>query len=424
MNALTKWKTSRSGDRLSKTSIDYGDFTTPICDSEPIPTTPLPSLGRLPTEIYEQIFNHIGSDIPLLPEGYDGIHTLNQYYSYFESVHEGIQARNRTLANCCLVSSTWNQLSSAQLNRYLIFRNNRWKDHTIWRHETFRRQVRHVWITPQAVNEDIFFNPSHGIFALILTGFPNLESLHASFPGCYEAFYCAQFLRLHVPRNLRILGINGPVSGSFLNPSHIRAELQINILRLFPKLETFLEVEGTPHLFELEERVVLAFIGCSIKMKFAPVIEPAYFSHLRTLSLTGGHILQDDKIISFVALCPPIKHLRIRGFDSSFTMNGTAPLTRLTEQVWNVFSRKLGRIFNPSTSQSDKAIPFGAMDQDIYVPFSRGHVPTSVSSGLARRIVLLNRFGVRVVVASCSNWLLGRIWSIVICACIRDGVGV
>jgi hypothetical protein len=320
-SVLTKLKANRNVDRLSGCSTEASSCSINRSESESLATV-LPDQGRLPPEIYEQIFSHIGIDIPLLPPKFDGIHTLNHYYSYFELVDDQIRTRNSTLASCRLVSSTWKKLATSQLNRYLIFRNNKWKDHNIWRYEAFRRQVRHVWITPQAVNEDIFYNPSHGIFALILTGFPNLETLHASFPGCYEAFYCAQFLRLHVPRSLKILGINGPVSGSFLNPSHIRAELQINILRLFPNLETFFEVEGTPHLVELAERVVLSFIGCSIKMRFGRGIEPAYFSQLQTLSLTGGHILQDGNIMSFIELCPPIKQLRIRGFDSGFTMNG------------------------------------------------------------------------------------------------------
>jgi hypothetical protein len=74
---------------------------------------------------------------------------------------------------------------------------------------------------------------------MIFMGVPNLETLYASFPGCYDSFYSEQFLRLHVPPNLRVLGIDGDVLGE---SSTSQRELQFQVLRLFPKLETLIDV--------------------------------------------------------------------------------------------------------------------------------------------------------------------------------------
>ena len=63
----------------------------------------------------------------------------------------------------------------------------------------------------------------------------------------------------------------------------------------------------------------------SIKMMFFSqecLRSVPFFARMQCLSLTGGHLVQDESIVNLAALCPPIRHLRICGFDRSFTMRG------------------------------------------------------------------------------------------------------
>ena len=318
LHAITKWKARRHSHRNPKLNPDNTfDRASPSSTSKP----PLYSnASRLPTEIYEQILAAVGYDILLLPHQVNRLKFPEHFREYFKFVDLKVRARNHTLRNCRLVSSVWNDIATKLLNTYLVIRSPSWKDHVIWRNESLRRQVRHVWITPPLMLYDL--QPEdrwQGLFAMIFTGFPNLETLYASFPGCYDNFYSEQFLRLHVPPNLRVLGIDGDVlAGS----STSQRELQFQVLRLFPKLETLIDVGSSS-----DDIVILNGnnITCSsVKMKFAPPIAGVgtYFSRIQSLSLTGGHLLQDESIVALAAMCPPIRSLYVCGFDRSFTMRG------------------------------------------------------------------------------------------------------
>jgi hypothetical protein len=318
IHAINKWRTRRYRHRRTRTALPSNTEPTGH-PSRAVPNlTPNPS--RLPTEIYEQILRNVGHDILLLPSQLDRLKFPRHFLSYFQFVDFKVRARNQTLRNCRLVSSAWNEIASKYLNKYLVIRNETWKDHVIWKKEAYRRQVRHVWIIPSPSQDEILPNPWQGLFAMIFTGFPNLETLYASFPGCYDTFYSEQFLRLHVPQNLRILGLDGPVLRGPANP--IRGELQFHVLQLFPKLETLLEVGSSSDDILILNGFVHNVTCSTIKMAFAPPIASTYFSRIHSLSLTGGHIVQDDSIVSLVSLCPPVRSLHICGFDRSFTMRG------------------------------------------------------------------------------------------------------
>lgn len=279
--------------------------------------------SRLPTEIYEQILAAIGYDILLLPHQVTRLKFPENFREYFQFVDFKVRARNQTLRNCRLVSSVWNDIATKLLNTYLVIRSPNWKDHVIWRNESFRRQVRHVWVTPPFMLYELQpEDPWQGLFAMIFTGFPNLETLYASFPGCYDNFYSEQFLRLHVPQNLRVLGIDGDVLSA---SSASRRELQFQVLRLFPRLETLIEVGSSSDDILILNGNVHNVSCSSVKMSFAHSIagEGTYFSRIQSLSLTGGHLVQDESIVALAAMCPPIRSLYICGFDRSFTMRGS-----------------------------------------------------------------------------------------------------
>jgi len=327
INAITKWKARRTSLRRSKSLSPHTspEHTT----SRESPDTLLrPALeynaARLPTEIFEQVLAAVGNDISLHPPQLDRLKFPSHFLSYFQFVDFNVRARNQTLRNCRLVSTTWNEIASKYLNTYLVIRNESWKDHLIWRNEGCRRQVRHVWIIPPPVYDERIPNPWQGLFAMIFTGFPNLETLYASFPGCYDTFYSEQFLRLHVPPNLRILGLDGPVLRGAANP--IRGELQFHVLKLFPKLETLIEVGSSSDDILILNGFIHNVTCSSIKMMFfPPTLTLPFFSRMQSLSLTGGHLVQDESIVNLAALCPSIRHLRICGFDRSFTMRGPSP---------------------------------------------------------------------------------------------------
>src|ERR1700737_3739032 len=231
VNAISKWKERRHSERLSASMNSADPIGLKLSNREATPRLGT-NASRFPMEIYEQILEAVGNDIQLLPSQL--LKSPGHYLSYFQSVDRKVRARKQTLRNCRLVSSAWNEIALKHLNTYLVLRNESWKDHAIWRTETSRRQIRHVWIIPSSFHEDRM--PWRGLFAMVFTGFPNLETLYASFPSCYDTFYSEQFLRLHVPPNLRILGLDGPaLRARPANP--IRGQLQLHVLRLFPKLE-------------------------------------------------------------------------------------------------------------------------------------------------------------------------------------------
>lgn len=317
ISAISKWKARRASKSITKTSPETSLSGNMAPEIKRIHT---PNMSRLPTEIYEQILETVGYDISLLPHQLDRLKFPQHFHSYFKYVEFTVQVRNQTLRNCRLVSQTWNEMATKHLNTYLVIRNESWKDHGIWRNELYRRQVRHVWIIPPPVYNERIPNPWQGLFAMIFTGFPNLETLYASFPGCYDMFYSEHVLRLHVPPNLRILGLDGPVLRGPANP--IRGALQFNVLRLFPKLETIIEVGSSSDDFLIVNGFIHDVTCSSIKMTFSPTLSTPFFSRLQSLSLTGGHIVQDYSIVVLAALCPPIRHLHIYGFDRSFTMRG------------------------------------------------------------------------------------------------------
>ena len=316
LTALNKWKARRHSHKRPKSTLlgvppefRQSDFAPP------------PKPSRLPMELYDQILSSLGYDIRLLPTQLDGLKLPGHFRSYFLFVNSEVRSRSQTLRNCRLVSSAWNEIASKYLNAYLVIREN-WKDHVIWKNEVYRRQVRHVWIIPYSTQvDDIFPNPWNGLFAMIFTGFPNLETLYASFPGCYDSFYSQHFLRLHVPPNLRILGLDGPILRGPANP--IRGDLQLNVLRLFPRMETLVEVGSSSDDILIMNGFVHDITCSTIKMNFSSPLSVTYFSRLHSLSLTGGHMVQDDRIVSLASLCPPVRLLRICGFDRSFTMRGS-----------------------------------------------------------------------------------------------------
>lgn len=324
INAITKWKARRTSHRNSKslsptTTLEVTDLDT----GTEVKSTIQTNSARLPTEIFEQVLAAIGYDISLHPHQLDRLKFPSHFLSYFQFVDFTVRARNTTLRNCRLVCSTWNEIASKHLNTYLVIRKESWKDHSIWRNdEIFRRQVRHVWIIPPQVYDERIPNPWQGLFAMIFTGFPNLETLYASFPGCYDTFYSEQFLRLHVPPNLRILGLDGPVLRGPANRT--RGELQFHVLKLFPKMETLIEVGSSSDDILIFNGFIHNVTCSSIKMMFfsPTLLTTPFFSRMQCLSLTGGHLVQDESIVNFAELCPPIRHLRICGFDRSFTMRG------------------------------------------------------------------------------------------------------
>ena len=327
INAITKWKARRTSHRHSK-SLSPTKPVEEVCLYSPteVRNTIQTNAARLPTEIFEQVLAAVGYDISLHPHQLDRLKFPSHFLSYFQFVDFTVRARNTTLRNCRLVCSTWNEIASKHLNTYLVIRNESWKSHVIWCHdEVFRRQVRHVWIIPPQVYDERIPNPWQGLFAMIFTGFPNLETLYASFPGCYDTFYSEQFLRLHVPPNLRILGLDGPVLRGPANPT--RGELQFHVLKLFPKLETLIEVGSSSDDILIFNGFIHNVTCSSIKMMFYShdLLTTPFFSRMQCLSLTGGHLVQDESIVNFAALCPSIRHLRICGFDRSFTMRGRSP---------------------------------------------------------------------------------------------------
>jgi hypothetical protein len=99
------------------------------------------------------------------------------------------------------------------------------------------------------------------------------------------------------------------------------------VLKLFPKLENFIEVGGG-------RREVIVIIhghvhndtSSSVKMTFSPLekfgVEAPFFKHLQSLSLTGGVFVADGPIGQLVSLCPPVRSLHVCGFDTRFTMRG------------------------------------------------------------------------------------------------------
>lgn len=317
LHALTKW-TRRSPRRQSRCHPHHPHHQLPFHTTPPATDR----ASRLPTEIYEQILASVGYDIPLYPHQLDRLKFPEHFRSYFQYVDFHVRARNATLRNCRLVCTVWNDIAERYLNTYLVIRNESWNEHRIWRDEGYRIQVRHVWIMPPAVQDERIPNPWIGLFAKILTGFTNLETIYASFPGCYDTFYSEQFLRLHVPLNLRILGLDGPVLRGPANPS--RGNLQYNVLRLFRKLETLIEVGSSSDDILILNGFVHDVTCSTIKLAFHPALTDTYFSHIQSISLTGGHLVQDEHIVSLVSLCPPIKSLHICGFDRSFTMRGPA----------------------------------------------------------------------------------------------------
>ena len=138
-------------------------------------------------------------------------------------------------------------------------------------------------------------------------------------------FYAGDsFLRLHLPPNLRILGVDGAIIRGIA--SEVVAGNQLSVLKLFPKLDTFIEVGGGSR----DDIIIINGhvhndASSSIKMTFSPLfsgLELPFFSHLQCLSLTGGHFVADQSIGNFVSLCPTVRTLHVCGFDRSFTMRG------------------------------------------------------------------------------------------------------
>jgi len=129
---------------------------------------------------------------------------------------------------------------------------------------------------------------------------------------------------LHLPPNLRILGVDGAIVRGIA--SEVVAGNQLSVLKLFPKLETYIEVGGGSR----DDIVIINGnvhndASSSIKMTFSPLfsgLELPFFSHLHCLSLTGGHFVADQSIGHFVSLCPTVRTLHVCGFDRSFTMRG------------------------------------------------------------------------------------------------------
>src|SRR5579859_7249369 len=368
INAITKWKARRTSHRHSK-SLSPTKLVEEVCLDSPteVRNTVRPNSARLPTEIFEQVLAAVGYDISLHPHQLDRLKFPSHFISYFQFVDFTVRARNLTLRNCRLVSRVWNEIASKHLNTYLVIRNESWKDNLIWRNEVFRRQVRHVWIIPPQVYDERIPNPWQGLFAMIFTGFPNLETLYASFPGCYDTFYSEQFLRLHVPPNLRILGLDGPVLRGPANPT--RGELQFHVLKLFPKLETLIEVGSSSDDILIFNGFIHNVTCSSIKMMFnsQDLLTTPFFSRMQCLSLTGGHLVQDESIVNFAALCPSIRHLRICGFDRSFTMRGRSPfplflpifVLLLTSRPRGIVRKSRSRSRIPTTSNPPKRTTLG-----------------------------------------------------------------
>ena len=330
IHAIAKWRTRRHSQRRSRIG-DQERVHAPRIAERANETSKSANCSSLPTELHEQILASVGYDIPLLPNYVDRLKFPEHFREYFQLVDFEVRARNQTLRNCRLVCSAWNDIASKNLNTYLVFRKELWKDHGIWRNELFRRQVRHVWIMPPPVLYHRQRDPWHGLFAMIFTGFPNLETLYASFPACYDNFYSQQFLRLHVPRNLRILGLDGPVLRDSASPA--RGELQLGILRLFPKLETVIEVGSSSDDILIFNEFVRNVTCSCIKMSFCHTLKDTYFARIQSLSLAGGHLVQDETIVALASLCPPLRSLQICGFDRSFTMRGIAHSGLIDKQV-------------------------------------------------------------------------------------------
>jgi hypothetical protein len=353
LNAFNKWKPGRRhSQKLSITNASQGDAQ----DPSPIQNNP----SRLPIEIYEHILAAVGYDILLVPLQLDRLKNRGHFLEYFRFVEFKVRARNQTLRNCRLVSTVWNDIATKHLNTYLVIPNETWKDHVIWRsEEVFRRQVRHVWITPSADTEyRIHPNPWQGLFSRIFTGFPNLETLYASFEQCYDRFYTEQFRRFHVPPNLRILGLDGPVVRGMANS--VIADVQLHVLKLFPRLETFIEVGGSRDDILIINGNVHDVSCSSIKMSFSQPLTKPYFSRIQSLSLTGGHFVQDQSIVLFASLCPPIRSLHICGFDCSFTMRGTRPINQiLTNRSGTTFGGSRSRTRITATRNSTKRTTLG-----------------------------------------------------------------
>jgi hypothetical protein len=320
LTAFNRWKPWRLSQRVQKSPEPE-----PPQENQP-PPPPKPS--RLPTELYEQILASVGHDIPLLPPQLDRQRSPYHFRSYFQSVDLKVRARNRTLRNCRLVSSAWNEIASKHLNTYLVLRSYNWRDHVVWKNEIYRLQVKHVWILDTSPSGPMWPPPWNGLLSFVFTGFLNLETLYASIPGCYESFYTEHILRLHVPQSLRILCLESPIPRGPVNP--IRGALQLSVLRLFPNLETVIELGRSSDNIVIVNGLIPDSICSTIEMTFSCSISTAYFSQLRSLSLTGGHIVQDDHISSLASLCPSVRSLSIRNFDRSFTMRGITLIFILT----------------------------------------------------------------------------------------------
>ena len=323
IHALTKWKGRRHRDSKSFVLRPIDNHELHSRRTKGLIANP----SRLPNEIYEQILASVGYDIPLIPNHIDRLKYPEHFHKYFQLVDLKVRARNQTLRNCRLVSSVWNEIASKILNAYLVIHAESWKCHRIWRNEDFRKQVRHVWIMPSNPwrRMDVRQNPYRGLFARIFAGFPNLETLYASFKDCHLNFFNEQLSRLHVPPNLRILGLDGP---SLDGPEIASMEdLQLAILRKFQRLENFIEVGSSRNDFIIVNGDVHDVACSSIKVNFSSTVTIPYFTRLQSLSLTGGYLVQDQSIVPLMSLCPPIRCLRVCGLDCRFTMRGSSFLS-------------------------------------------------------------------------------------------------
>jgi hypothetical protein len=337
MNVISKWKRRRTGEQPARRS-KQGSPATPSPEQTPEPAG---SISRLPMELYEQILGEIGYDIPLLPPQLDRLHTIRDFTVYLHSVIAQVHPRNETLRNCRLVCSAWNEIAARNLHTHFILSSVCWQKHPVWHDESLRRRVKHVWVCLSTTG------PLDALFPMILTGFANLETLYASFPGCYDKFYSGQWLKLHVPRKLRILGIEGP---GLLNAGQAStADRQLAHLRLFPLLETVIEI-GTS-VVRLDSSDGLR--STRIKFSFSPREgEEAYFSRLTALSLSGGHLVHDTRLRCLLALCPPVSTLHLIGLDPGFTIHGPPRSALLNFQVSTSCSKKSVPISRPSPSAS------------------------------------------------------------------------
>jgi len=314
-NQIAKWNSRRHSRVISKSDISpetlAGQAETQ--DSQPSCSG---AISRLPVEIIEEIITSVGYDIPLIPHQLDRLRSPRQFHAYFELVEDKVRDRNKVIRNLRLVSRLWNQLATTHADRYIVIRMGVTNFQELLNSKSDPLQVRHVWILPLALQDGVDPTIFSGLrpIALIFGRFRNLETFYCRSYDCYEMFGSEHIREIGVPPKLRVWGIEGPCLRDW-----VHGVLQTKILRLFPQLETLVQVglctEGNwnPMLDN----------PCSITMVFdRSQNSDVYFSKFQSLSLAGGPLLQDDTIVALANLCPPIRSLCICGFDRNFTMKG------------------------------------------------------------------------------------------------------